>query len=88
MLMDPLEIKDSECRHSNKRGRPRTADVIQFTPQPKSLIISELVNKTNTKEFFVNKHKALVEAKLDDNDSFAACVDDQQCIRNNERSTR
>lgn len=81
--MDSLEIKDSEC-HTNKRGRPRTADVIHFTPQPKSLIISELVNKTNTKEFSMNK-QSLVEANLTDNDSFGGCVDNQQYIRNNER---
>lgn len=86
--MDPLEIKDFECKHSNKRGRPRTADVIRFTPQPKSLIISELVNKTKTKEFSVNKHETRVEANLDDNDSFAGCIADSQHIRNNERSTR
>lgn len=86
--MDPLEIKDPQCKHANKRGRPRTADVIHFTPQPKSLIISELVNKTNTREISVNKHEALVEANLDDNDSFAGCVADQQYIRNNERSKR
>lgn len=86
--MDPLEIKDSECKHSNKRGRPRTADVIRFTPQPKSLIISEFVNKTNTKEFSVNKHETRVEANLDDNDSFAGRITDPQHIHNNERSTR
>lgn len=86
--MDPLEIRDPLCKHSNKRGRPRTADVIRFTPQPKSLIISELVNKTNTKEVSVNKHEALVEANLDDNESFTGCVADQQYIRNNARSKR
>lgn len=85
--MDPLEIKDPQCKYSNKRGRPRTADVVHFTPQPKSLIISELVNKTNTNEVFVNKHEALVEANLDD-DSFTECVADQQYIFNNEPSKR
>lgn len=87
-VMDPLQIKDTQYKHLNKRGRPRTIDVVHFTPQPKSLIISELVNKTNTKEVFVNKHEALVEANLDDNDSFTGCVADQQYIRNNERSKR
>lgn len=85
--MDPLQTKDPTCNHSNKRGRPRTEDVIYFTPQPKSLIISELVNKTNSQEVTVNKHEALVATNLDDSDSFAECVADQQYIRN-ERSKR
>lgn len=86
--MDPLEITEPQNKHSNKRGRPRTSDVIHFTPQPKSLIISELVNKTNAKEASVNKHEALVETNLDDNDSFDGRVANQQYIRNNERSKR
>lgn len=82
--MDPLEIKDPKCNHLNKRGRPRTEDAIYFTPQPKSLIISELVSQTNTQEVIVNKHETVVEANLDDHDS---CVADQQYFRN-ERSKR